>query len=1526
MVPFSPQSFLSFFQSRKDAAGHYPILDRGQLSSEKVGWVRGPSDKYTAFCRSVKIYYERENELMDKPELQGVSRIVQTATGTATPLFKRDVSITNPATPRKASEWNDEFVAVNQASLTVLHEAEVELVQLLLNKAPEYEIQAAVENLITMFCLTTKSRDGGDWEAHLRDFMESEKVDIRIQCARHRAPDEEKPYDVALPHARANASGKRVFTSPHTGDLDLHFGMMDRAIDYFKANPPRGVQHTRQDRKQAGFSHALDNVKQPQRLSPNTPPKLKEKLIDEACQLFVAIIGDRQYGLTVQDMKQAYRDKVMTDEMVNACLDNMQFDDPQLNELGRLVQEGKLMYGAFATDDVDSAPVFTNREDFLLYLRKSSESADGIDDFIPVFTNPGDFLQFLRESSESTDDSNESDDEDWQTCQSSLSDVSDDFVGPQQPVTATAEQLEAFKKAQAFNPDVKDADLAVAVDLLNTDEELARGVLNRSPLRQEYIREFSGLIVVTAKTGVPSMEGASVAEQAAQQTAMTPPAIPEKPSVASAAIAMPLEQASWPLSGMDDTQQQFLTMKARWDSLQPSRQQPDRLVSEQFNQHPVNAGSFENAESDLEEQHRQLLNEMQQNMDAETFDLIKEDMDRAHNCSRIKLEYQFGRIDKDEAKRQITERSFGGERAGHLAELDRLTPHKQTLISADEEVEFELLNSVVSELYKRQAAGNSNCQGFANSLEHFARGRGYNQVHGISTPIELAFDASQTTPIVGWVQVDGLEEKQHHHEFQNRVGEFFEAIKKGQQRQPDAAKRPLAEAFDSDRYVVLKSGTSGGAGHYTFVQRLKSSGRFIVVDAQNRQMFPVLNPDGTPTDEARAYFNNVSVQAYSPEFLSDEHYDREIDSTNLCLANDRNYGHLIGVFEHLERVPEQCQKSIEEAADWLSTNVNGAPARDEIIKGLEKAPGRELWSSLWDGTYQLKRPSEVEPLKQRFDVFDPNKGQDWCRYLIKNLGRLTAEQRSTRRTAYETFQQLRNSDTQIDQAMKDVQETNFNAAFPTEREWDEFCGPDVDMNVKANIDRAEQQVINAQPISKPAAMKQLMDDLWKLSPAASQSRKQAAQELVQIRPELQLSPVEVEANLSRCFSEAGWDFLWGGLNLKRSQMSSLQMRMDQAKVSRPNEMKALMVEVLRLSDRAARDINLASQELAEIRRDLGLRAEEIERNLKRAFPGDDWKIQNRALRGRAREVKDDIKLNLMDRGRQVITWGQDVQGAVVEAKAPEAVQVIPEPVLVRESKRLEKSENIGEVLAHIKPGEPVVVCFDLDETLIAKDIVAGGRQERRMVNPDTAKIIQDIRTKAGPGNAKIILLTANEEDSLREKLEKTQLDRHLFDDAITIKVQTGPLKTKGQGLHHYLDTSGHPAQHVVMVDDVQGMLDSVEKAADQRGIPYTTFHFYGAKPMTYRVDFAAIKDTFMSEDGEGPDISFERFTELQKLSDVRGWSSEELRAIYINESPSMRGKFDSLKVFNPSFEWQNYKLPRDYQPPRHLGRPVIGVK
>ncbi|WP_422136655.1 HAD family hydrolase [Endozoicomonas sp. ALD040] len=1508
VVPFSPLSFLDFYKSNKDVQGKYPILDNGRLSSEKVGWVLGPSDKYNAFCRSVSIYYQRHNELMDKPELVGVSREVRTATGARTPLLKRDVSITDPATPRKASVWNDECVALNQASLTVLHEAEVELVQLLLKKAPDNEIVAAVENLISKFCLTTKARDKDDWESHLKDFMESEKVDIRIQCAKHRAPDEEKPYRVTLLQSTTDTTRKNVFTSRHTGDLDQYFYVMDQAIDYFKTNPPRELRCTRRERANARRSDALDT----QRLSAITPPQIREKLVHRACQIFVDILGDRQYSLTVQDMKQAYRDKVMTDEMVNACLDNMKFNDPLLNELGRTVNEGKFLYGVLPAEDVQAAS------------EAASKTVED-DNAIPVFTSLEKFYSYLRQSSAKPHDISDELDDDYR--QMGFSPLGEEFVGPQQP--ATREQLEAFKKARAFNPDIKDADLAVAIHLLNTDERLARGVLNRSPRQQDYIREFSGKIVVTAKKVIATTDGASVVPQ----TVTIPPPVSEKQPEASAANTMPSEQSSWQLPEMDDAQQQFLTMKAQWDRIQPSGQQPDRVVSGRFNQHRVHAVSFEDAVRDLEKERRQMLINVQPNTEAEAFNQIKEDIDRGYNRSKIDLEYQYGRIDKDEATRQITAGTFGADRVNRLADLDKLTIHRQTLISADEEVEFELLNNVVSELYKRQAAGNSNCQGFANSLEHFARGKGYNQVHAISTPIEIPFDNSETTPIVGWAQIDGIEEKQHHHQFQNHVGEFFEAIKKGQQRQPGAAKRPLAEAFDSDRYVVLKSGESGGAGHYTFLQRLKSSGRFIVVDAQNRQMFPVLNPDGTPTDEARDYFNTVSVQAYSPEFVTDEQYDREIDSTNLCLASDRNYGHLIGVFEQLDKVPEQWQVSIEAAADWLSSHVNGAPARVEIIKGLERAPGRELWPSLWDGTYQLRRPAEVEPLKHRFDAFDPNKGRESCRDLIKNLVLLSPEQRSSRRTAYEAFQQLRGRYIQIDQAMRDVQETNFNAAFPTEREWNEYCGPDVDMRLQANIDKAEQQVINAQPISKSTAMKQLMDDLWKLSPAASQSRKQAAEELVQIRPELQLSPAEVEANLSRCFSEAGWDFLWGGLNLKRSQLISLQMKMDQAQVSRAEDMKALMHEMLRLSDPAANNIELASQELAQIRPDLGLDPLEIERNLKQVFPDNDWKTENRALRGRAKEVKDDIKLNLMGRGRQVMTWGQNelpaAQAVTVppgEVTVPEAASALPEALKVRESVRVPKSQDIREVLAHIKPGEPVLVCFDLDETLIAKDLVAEGRQERRLVNPDTAKIIQDIRTKAGPGNARIILLTANDEDSLRKKIEETQLDRNLFDDAISIKIQTGPLKTKEQGLHHYLDKSGHPAQHIVMVDDLQDMLKSVEKAADDRGIPYTTFHFYGAKPMIYRVDFAADREMFTSGDGRGPDISFERFIELQELADDNGWNSGDLTAIYINESPSMRDMIDGQREFNPSFDWRDYKLPTGYQPPAHLGKPVINYQ
>ena len=167
-------------------------------------------------------------------------------------------------------------------------------------------------------------------------------------------------------------------------------------------------------------------------------------------------------------------------------------------------------------------------------------------------------------------------------------------------------------------------------------------------------------------------------------------------------------------------------------------------------------------------------------------------------------------------------------------------------------------------MYRLQVPGNSNCQGFANSLEHFARGKGYNQVQGVAVAVELPFDYSQTSPIVGWYQLDAEMNPQFHGQFQANVDGFFEAMRKGQSRVPGQT-RDVLEAMDRDRYIVLKSGTSGGAGHYTCIQRLKSSGRFILVDPQNQQIFPMLHPDGTPTDEAIGYFNNVTIQAYCPK-------------------------------------------------------------------------------------------------------------------------------------------------------------------------------------------------------------------------------------------------------------------------------------------------------------------------------------------------------------------------------------------------------------------------------------------------------------------------------------------------------------------------------------------------------------------------------------------------------------------------------------------------------------------------------------
>ena len=293
--------------------------------------------------------------------------------------------------------------------------------------------------------------------------------------------------------------------------------------------------------------------------------------------------------------------------------------------------------------------------------------------------------------------------------------------------------------------------------------------------------------------------------------------------------------------------------------------------------------------------------------------------------------------------------------------------------------------------------------------------------------------------------------------------------------------------------------------------------------------------------------------------LSDEEYDLEIRIANICLASDRKYGHLVGVFDSLDKVPATHRGSIQQAAGWLAANVNGAPSVEEITEGLERAPGHELWPSLWNGTYQLRRPSEVEPLKRRFDHFNPKKAAYYTEIVLSKIGQLAPQQRASRKAAIQAFGALRAGDPVLNQAMKEgVTEADLNAVFPTEAEWNARCGPAVnvkDLQVVAGIQACVGQ---ASGVTNPPAMKDIMDDLWKLSPQAAVSRKVAAAELVQMHPELGMSADEMEANLSRVFSEDGWLSLWGGLE-----------------------------------------------------------------------SGD---------RGRSREIKDDIKLNLMGRGRQVMAW------------------------------------------------------------------------------------------------------------------------------------------------------------------------------------------------------------------------------------------------------------------------------------------------
>ncbi len=163
--------------------------------------------------------------------------------------------------------------------------------------------------------------------------------------------------------------------------------------------------------------------------------------------------------------------------------------------------------------------------------------------------------------------------------------------------------------------------------------------------------------------------------------------------------------------------------------------------------------------------------------------------------------------------------------------------------------------------------------------------------------------------------------------------------------------------------------------------------------------------------------------------------------------------------------------------------------------------------------------------------------------------------------------------------------------------------------------------------------------------------------------------------------------------------------------------------------------------------------------------------------------------------------------------------------------------NIDIIPDYVAGGHCPLVIFDVDDTLIADDII-GGKMQKTLVNKNTAQTIKKIREKAP--DAHIILLTQSSSAATLQKLQAVNLDKKLFD---SIECVDGDLKdAKGTRVIEYIGSKELNPKQVCFIDDSDAFLEQVEKVCKTLDIHCNTFHFRGAEEMFLRV-LSQIPDT-----------------------------------------------------------------------------------
>ncbi|KEI71531.1 DUF2608 domain-containing protein [Endozoicomonas elysicola] len=153
--------------------------------------------------------------------------------------------------------------------------------------------------------------------------------------------------------------------------------------------------------------------------------------------------------------------------------------------------------------------------------------------------------------------------------------------------------------------------------------------------------------------------------------------------------------------------------------------------------------------------------------------------------------------------------------------------------------------------------------------------------------------------------------------------------------------------------------------------------------------------------------------------------------------------------------------------------------------------------------------------------------------------------------------------------------------------------------------------------------------------------------------------------------------------------------------------------------------------------------------------------------------------------------------------------------------------SIGILTDHVQNGYKTLVVLDVDETIIATDIIHGKRQ-KVLIEAETPRVIREIRQKAPDSH--IILLTKASKEETEVKLRKAGLNPNMFD---SIESAYG---TKGAALEQYINEKFQGTRHVCFIDDIRENLEYIESTCQKMNIHCNTFHFSGAETIQKRVN------------------------------------------------------------------------------------------